>query len=76
MEMIEKYALAPAIILLTWLGSFEWRLKSKVSHKTFDATINPIQKSKDRIESHLWDIMQAQNIQPTIDVPDTIKKGE
>ena len=31
MDLIEKYAVAPAIILLTWLGSFEWRMRNKVS---------------------------------------------
>ena len=74
METLEKYAIAPALILLTWLGSFEWRLRSKVCHKTCDATANPIQKSQERIESHLWDIMRAQNIKPTIDVPNIIKE--
>ena len=31
MDLIEKHAVAPAIILLTWLGSFEQRMRNKVS---------------------------------------------
>ena len=31
MDLIEKYAIAPAVVLMAWLGSFEWRLRNKVS---------------------------------------------
>jgi len=60
-------------IPLAVLGWMEIRVRGKVSHKTFEATVQPIQKQNDRIESHLWDLMQAQKITPSRDVPDEIK---
>ena len=35
MDLIEKYAIAPAVVLMAWLGSFEWRLRNKVSKDMF-----------------------------------------
>jgi len=72
---VKDSVIAGSVILLAWVGSFEWRLRSKVSHKTFDATIIPIQTQQNRMESHLWDIMKAGKIKPTVDVPDEIKNN-
>ena len=36
MDLIEKYAVAPAVIFMAWLGSFEWRLRNKVSKDLFN----------------------------------------
>ena len=60
---------------LAWLGSFEWRLKNKVSLRTFDATIVPMQKGQERIESHLYDLLKERCITPTMDVPENIKNN-
>ena len=35
MDLIEKYAIAPAVVLMAWLGSFEWRMRNKVSKDMF-----------------------------------------
>ena len=35
MDLIDKYAVAPAVVFMAWLGSFEWRLRNKVSKDLF-----------------------------------------
>jgi hypothetical protein len=57
------------------IGSIEWRMRNKVSQKTFDATIKPMQKGQERIESHLYDLLKERHIIPTRDVPENIKNG-
>ncbi len=62
-------------LLTLWFTSFEARLGSKVDEKTFDVAIRGLQKQSERIESHIWDIMQSQGIRPSIPVPDEIKNN-
>lgn len=59
------------MIPLVWIGSIEWRLRNKVSRDTFDVQ----QAQTNRIESHLWDLMKAQHITPSIEPPDEIKNN-
>jgi len=57
-----KELLAPIALPLAWMGSLEWRLRSKVSDKRFDDYKGYIKerfdgqkKQLDRIENHLND---------------------
>ena len=68
--IIEK-VVAPGVVLLAWVGSFEWRLRNKVGRNEF----NHVVAQNNRLESHIWDIMKAQNITPTIEVPEEIKNN-
>jgi len=55
-------------IIGTWIASFEMRLRNRVSRKEFDLVV----AQGVRLESHIWDIMKAQQISPTIMPPDEI----
>ena len=70
-EILEKYAVVPAVGFVAWLSSFEWRLRNKIGKDRF----NDLKAQMDRTESHLWDLMKAQNITPSIDVPEDIKNN-
>lgn len=70
MNGLEKL-LAPIILPLAWMGSLEWRLRSKISKDRFE----DLKTQTDRVESHLWDIMQASKIKPSMDVPEKIKNN-
>jgi len=70
-----KEILAPGGVAIAYIGSLETRLRGKIGrrecrrvHNGLDATIN-------RIESHLWDLLKAQNIEPSMDVPEEIKNN-
>jgi len=66
----EKAILA---IMGLWVGSEELRLRNKVSKDHFNDVIVGFREQNTRLESHIWDIMQAQNIKPSIEPPDEIK---
>jgi len=68
----EKAVLA---IMGLWLGSGEFRLRNKVSTRECDSRYNHLVLQNTRIESHLWDIMKAQKITPSIEPPDEIKNN-
>ena len=70
-----KDIFAPAAIAMAWIGSLEWRLRNKVNHKLLDANIKPMQEQVNRIESHLWQLLQNQGIKPQIEPPDEIKNN-
>ena len=55
-----------------WIASIEVRLKNKVSKDRF----TDLKEQNDRLESHLWDLMQAQHVTPTIAVPEEIKNND
>jgi len=59
-----------------WIASFEMRLRNRVGRKEFDLFVNQSVSQGSRLESHIWDIMKAQKITPTIEVPDEIKNNE
>ena len=67
--------LAPGILIVAWVGSFEWRLRNKVGQKHFDDTLNLMKGQQDRMESHLWDLLRAQKIEPSADLPEKIKNN-
>jgi len=67
--------IAAVTVPVAWLASFEWRLRSKVDHKHCTAVSGPIQQQMTRIESHLWDIMKAQKLEPTMPPPDEIRNN-
>ena len=54
-----------------WMASIELRLRNKVSNDRFD----DLKNQNDRLESHLWNIMKAQHIEPTVDIPEEIKNN-
>ena len=66
--LIEKIA---GILLVAYVGTTEWRIRGKVSRKEFDLVV----AQGTRLESHIWDIMKAQNIKPSIEPPDEIKNN-
>jgi len=72
--LIEKVAV-PATIFLAWIGSFEVRLRNKVSRKEFDLFVGQSMSQGTRLESHIWDIMKAQGVKPSIEPPDEIKNN-
>lgn len=75
---LEFKGIAEIIILLAMLGFFgslEWRIRSKVSHKTFDAIIRIVTEQNKRLESHIWDIMREMKIQPSMEPPEEIKNN-
>lgn len=69
---LDKVIYGWPILIIGW---FEVRVRGKVSHRTFDATIIPMQKREERIESHLYDLLKERHITPTMDVPDGIKNN-
>jgi len=58
-------------IVGAWIASFEVRLRNKVGRKEFELIV----AQGIRLESHIWDIMKAQKIKPTIEPPDEIKNN-
>ena len=72
MDGLEKLLIGIPLAALGWV---EVRIRGKVSHKTFDATIIPMQEGQKRIESHLYDLLKERRITPTMDVPDEIKNN-
>jgi len=58
-------------IIGAWVASFEVRLRHKVGRKEFELMV----AQGIRLESHMWDIMKAQKITPTIEPPDEIKNN-
>lgn len=54
-----------------WIGSIEWRIRNKMDKNSFDL----LREQINRVESHQWDMMKAQNITPTIEPPDKIKNN-
>lgn len=67
---IEKILGAFALPLV-WMGSFEWRLRNKVGKDRFA----DLQTQMNRIESHQWDMLKAQNIKPSVEPPEEIKNN-
>lgn len=67
---IEKILGAFAVPLV-WIGSVEWRLRNKVGKDRF----KDLQAQTNRIESHIWDMMKAQGVEASVNVPDEIKKN-
>ena len=51
-----------------WITSIELRLRGKVGKGRF----NDLKTQMDRQESHLWDIMKAQGIKPSRDLPERV----
>lgn len=68
---IEKILGAFAVPLV-WIGSVEWRLRNKVGKDRFA----DLQAQTTRVESHLWDIMKAQGVTPTVEPPEEIKHNK
>ena len=58
-----------------WVASIEYRITRKVNHKYCDTQHTTVNGQLERIESHLWDIMQEGGIQPTVSVPENIKNN-
>ena len=67
--------IAPAAIIFAWVGSFEWRLRNKVNADHFKDSIGELRQQNIRMESHLWDIMKAQGVKPSRDVPEEVKNN-
>ena len=65
---LEKAWYGLPLLLLGW---FEVRVRGKVGKDRF----NDLKIQTDRVESHLWDLMKAQKIKPSMDVPDSIKNN-
>ena len=55
-------------LLIAIISSFEIRLRGKVGRDEF----NILKDQSNRNESHLWDIMKALNVKPTIEPPGEI----
>ncbi len=70
-----KDMLAPGGAALAYLGSIETRLRTKIGRKECRRVHNGLDKKIDRIESHLWDLLCAQNIKPSVDPPEEIKNN-
>ena len=70
--LLEKALLA---IMGLWVGSEELRLRNKVNIRECDTRYNHLATQTNRVESHLWDIMKAQKITPSIDPPEEIKNS-
>ena len=66
--MKELFALP---VIGIWIASLEVRLRNRVSRKEFDLVV----AQGVRLESHIWDIMKAQKIIPTMEPPDEIKNN-
>ena len=47
--IIEK-VIAPGAILLAWVGSMEWRLRSKVNNDRFDDFIHLLDRIENKID--------------------------
>ena len=60
---------------LVWVGSMEWRVRNKVGRKEFDLFVTQSMSQGTRLESHIWDIMKAQGVKPSIEPPDEIKNN-
>ena len=63
-------------VIGAWIASIEIRLRNKVSRKEFDLFVKQSMNQGTRLESHIWDIMKAQKITPTIEPPDEIKNSK
>lgn len=74
-EILEKIVPPSVVVFLAWIGSFEWRLRNKIGRKEFDLFVSQSMTQGTRLESHIWDIMKAQNITPSIEVPEEIKNN-
>lgn len=61
------------VLVGAYVAFNEWRHKNSVSAKRFEDHQRVSEKHLGRIESHIWDIAQAQHIQLTREVPDEIK---
>jgi len=70
-----KELLAPGALILGWVTSLETRLRGKVSKDTCEVARGQFTAQLTRIESHVWDIMKAQGVTPTMEVPDDIKNN-
>ena len=66
--------LAPLIGIGLWATSIEKRMWGKVSVRECDKQHKVLNGQLNRLESHMWDIMKAQNITPSVEPPEEIKK--
>lgn len=73
----ESYGLvmAPAAVMLAWVGSMEWRLRSKVSQRLCDNVRPDMKDRMTRIESHIYDLLRERKIKPTMDPPEEIRNN-
>ncbi|GAH69629.1 unnamed protein product [marine sediment metagenome] len=62
----------PSAIFVSWIGSFEIRLRNKVGRDEFNLVVAQGKLT----QTWLWDIMKAQNITPSIEPPDEIKNNK
>ena len=76
MDVLKDWFVAPAVLVATWLASFEWRLRNKPNHRECNSRHDPMTEQLTRLESHIWDIMKAQNIRPTTPPPRIILENE
>ena len=77
--MLKVVTGAIATGFLAWLGSMESRIRGKVNGDTCNAHVKHMTTQLERIESHMWDMMKANNIKPSVPFPDGIinnNKGE
>lgn len=64
----------PVIGIGLWAGSLEKRLWGKVNVRECDAKHKHTDKQLNRLESHLWDVMKAMKIEPSVEPPEEIKR--
>ena len=71
------FVIAPAGVVLAWVGSMEWRLRSfnnvKVNQKYCDEFRGVMKGQMDRMESHIYDLLKAQGVEPSREPPEEIK---
>jgi len=72
------FVIAPAGVVLAWVGSMEWRLRNvnsaKVSQKYCDEFRTIMKGQMNRMESHMYDLLKAQGVKPSVEPPEEVKK--
>jgi len=58
------------VLFRSWFGSLEVRLRSKVNASRF----GDLKGQVERIETHIYQLLTAQRMEPWADPPDEIKK--
>ena len=62
-------------VIGAWIASIEIRLRSRVGRKEFELFVSQSMSQGTRLESHIWDIMKAQGVKPSIEPPEEIKNN-
>jgi len=67
---IYEKLIAPLAGFGIWIYSVERRLANRVTPRE----INGLKDQANRLESHLWDLMKAQQIIPSVEPPEEVKR--